>query len=107
MTATQARLALANAESDKCTLRAPTDIIELRNLVEVGDSINPLNPSAQSAAITVVDLSRLRVRAEVDERDIRYVKLGQRVNIISEFDQSLKLTGSVARIEAEMGQTHH
>jgi hypothetical protein len=29
-----------------------------------------------------------KVRAEVDERDIAYVELGQRANMISEFDKT-------------------
>ncbi len=102
--AAQAKQALANAELEKCTLRAPADIVVLRNFVEVGDSVNPLNPTSPIAAITVTDISKLRVRAEVDERDIGNVALGQRVNIISEFDKSLQLQGTVARIEKEMGR---
>ncbi len=101
---TQAKLAQANAEVEKCTLRAPANIIVLRNLVEAGDSINPLNPTTSTAAITVADISRHRVRAEVDERDISYIKLGQRVSVISEFDKSLQLSGKVSHIESEMGR---
>lgn len=102
--AAQARLAFANAEAEKCTFRAPSNIVVLRNFVEVGDSINPLNPLTLGSAMTVADLSRLRVRAEVDERDVSFVKLGQRVNIISEFDKSLQLVGTVALVQAEMGR---
>jgi multidrug resistance efflux pump len=49
-------------------------------------------------------MSRLRVRAEVDERDISHVKIGQRVSIISEFDKSLQLKGNISQIENEMGR---
>jgi hypothetical protein len=54
------------------------------------DDINPINPLAPVAAITVANISKLKVRAEINERAIANVKLSQRVNIISEFDKTLQ-----------------
>ena len=73
-----------------------------RNLVEIGDTINKINPTSPIVGGNVADSSRLRLRAEIDERDICNMKLGQHVNIISEFDRSLQPTGKDSQVEAEM-----
>jgi HlyD family secretion protein len=101
VSAEQARVSQLQAEADKCVIRAPADVTVLRNFVEVGDAFIP---GTMPAVISVANLSTRRVRAEVDERDVRRIRIGQTVSIISEYNSSLKLSGKVVRIEGAMGR---
>lgn len=97
----QGRLAYAKAESEKCVLRAPADLTVLKTLLERGDavSVTPLQ-----VAVTVAQLGKMKVRAEVDERFIERLKLGQSVNIVSDFNPGLKMAGKLVSREAQMGR---
>jgi len=97
----QARVQIAKAEAEKCVLRAPSNATVLKVNVERGDVISVTPPLT---AITLSDLARLRVRAEVDERFVERVRPGQPVTITSEFNAKLKLAGKVAAREAQMGR---
>jgi RND family efflux transporter MFP subunit len=74
----QAQVALDSARlaQERATLRAPFDSVVSRVDVEVGESVGPQTP-----VITLVDDSRFRVEADVDEADIGWVELGQEVQI--------------------------
>ncbi len=54
--------------------------------------------------ITVADLTRLRVRAEVDEIDIGKVRLGQSARAESDSFPGLVLKGRVVRLGKTMGR---
>ena len=97
----QARVQMARAEADKCLLRAPAAATVLKVNVEPGDVLAVTPPLV---AVTLGDLTRLRVRAEVDERFVERVKVGQPVTVTSEFNSRLKLGGKVAAREAQMGR---
>lgn len=99
--AAAARLQLARAETGKCVLRAPADATVLRVDVERGDVVSITPPKI---AVTLSDLSRLRVRAEVDERFVERVRIGQPVTISSDFNLRLKLPGKVVARENQMGR---
>ena len=98
---TQAKLSWAKAEAEKCVLRAPADATVLKVTVERGDVVSITPPQT---AITLSDLTKLRVRAEVDERFIDRIKLGQAVTITSDFNPKLRVPGKVAAREAQMGR---
>ena len=82
-------------------MRAPSTAMVLKVNIERGDVISVSPPLT---AITLSDLARLRVRAEVDERFVERVRPGQPVTITSEFNAKLKLAGKVAAREAQMGR---
>jgi HlyD family secretion protein len=95
------KVALGKAEVEKCLLRAPTDATILKVTIERGDVVSITPPQI---AITLSDLTRLRVRAEVDERFIDRIKIGQSVTITSDFNPKLRMPGKVAAREAQMGR---
>ena len=97
----QAKLSLAKAEADKCVLRAPADTTVLKVLVERGDVVSITPPQT---ALTLSDTTKIRVRAEVDERYVDRVKAGQTVTITSDFNPKLRVSGKVASREAQMGR---
>lgn len=96
-----AKLALAKAEAEKCVLRAPADTTVLKVLVERGDVVAITPPQM---VITLADLTRLRVRAEVDERFVDRVRIGQAVTVTSDFNPKLRMSGKVVAREAQMGR---
>jgi HlyD family secretion protein len=71
-------LTVAEAALDKMTIRAPSDGIVLQLNAKVGELATPSEPRP---LLVLGDLSALRVRAEVDERDIGDVKIGQAVMV--------------------------
>lgn len=91
----------AEAEAEKCILRAPADSTVLKVLVERGDVVAITPPQT---AVTLSDVTKLRVRAEVDERFVERVKIGQAVTITSEFNPKLRHAGKVVALEAQMGR---
>ena len=97
----QAGIQMAKAEAEKCVLRAPSNATVLKVNIERGDVISVTPPLI---AMTLSDLAKPRVRAEVDERFVERVKAGQPVTITSEFNSKLRLAGKVATREAQMGR---
>ena len=71
-------LRLAFVELDRLTIRAPIAGTVLVVNAKVGELATPSSPQP---LISLGDLSTLRVRAEVDERDVGKIKLGQKVVI--------------------------
>jgi RND family efflux transporter MFP subunit len=91
----QAQVALDSARlaRERATLRAPFDGIISRVGVEVGEFVGP-----QAPAITLVDDSRFRVEADVDEADIGWVDIGQEVWITLDAFPGHVLTGTVTAV---------
>ena len=67
------------AESAKYRIMAPIDGVVIARHAEPGETVTP-----GSSLATIVDLSRLRVEAEVDEFDIAGVTLGAKATITAE-----------------------
>jgi multidrug resistance efflux pump len=86
---------------DKTQIRAPFAGTILRTLLKPGESFSTLVPRP---ILVLADTSHLRVRAEVDERDVRRVFLGQRVVIRAEGWESPDATGRVTRLAVQMGR---
>jgi HlyD family secretion protein len=63
----------------KATLRAPIDGVVTARPVENGETVTP-----GARVLTVSDLSRIRIEAEVDEFDAGRVALGARVTVTAE-----------------------
>lgn len=85
----------------KCAVRAPIGGTVLRVHVEAGEAVSTLFPQP---IVSLADSSRLRVRAEVDERDLSRIHTGQRVSVSAPAFAGREFGGSVARIAAQMGR---
>ena len=85
----------ARAALDKATIRAPIDGTVLQVYVKAGELTAMASPQP---LLLVGDLSALRVRAELDERDLGSVKLGQAVSVRAAAFPGREFEGSVASI---------
>jgi HlyD family secretion protein len=96
----RAQLAEANFQVELHTIRAPADGTIVRRYANPGSGASTFSVTAmfqlQPAALRIV-------RAEVEERSINAVEIGQKVEIVPESDQQAKYPGQVIRIAAVMG----
>ncbi len=96
----RAQLAEANYQVELHTIRAPADGIIVRRYA---------NPGSGASTFSVTAMFQLQpnalriVRAEVEERSINAVKVGQKVEIVPESDQTASYPGVVIRIAGVMG----
>lgn len=104
----RANLALAQAKLEeersllaKQELRSPIDGVVLRRYMKSGETIaiQPLMP-----IVEVADMSRLRVRAEIDETDVAHVAAGDQVWVSAEGYPGQRFRGEVSRISPRMGR---
>lgn len=86
---------LAVTQLDLLTIRAPIASTVLQLNAKVGELAAP---SAPRPLVTLGDLSRLRVRAELDERDIGKVKPGDKVAVHADAFHDREFAGKVAAI---------
>jgi RND family efflux transporter MFP subunit len=91
--AAKAAIDRLEAESAKYRIVAPIDGVVIERLSEPGETVNVAAP-----LMTIVDLSRLRVEAEVDEFDIELVALGASATITAEGYQARRFLGEVEEI---------
>lgn len=94
--AAQAQLDLAELEIERCELIAPCDGVIVDMTIEAGEMVRP--ETTHPAAI-IVDDSRIRVKAFVEEPDANQLKAGQSVEILirGESDKA-PLRGTVERV---------
>ena len=86
---------------EKTLVRAPISGTVLRTLLKPGESFSTLVPRP---ILSLADTSRLRVRAEVDEREVGRVFVGQRVTVSTDAWQGPGVPGVVTRLGAAMGR---
>jgi ABC exporter DevB family membrane fusion protein len=94
-------LRAAEEQAAKCAIRAPAAGTVLRVAIHAGETVSSLVPRA---LFLLADTSRLRVRAEVDERDIGRVRLGQPVRVTADAMGPAVLTGKVLSLSPVMGR---
>jgi HlyD family secretion protein len=94
-------LAVTEAELEKTVLRAPLPGTIIRKNMRVGEAVSSFQVMP---VVTLADMTRLRVRAEVDEVDIARVRVGQRVEIHALSRDDAPLRGSVIRLGKTMGR---
>jgi HlyD family secretion protein len=99
--AAKEQVAVARERVDKCTVRAPIDGTILRVFARSGESFSTLAPRP---IVSMANLSRKRVRAEIDERDIGKISVGQRVIISADAYGSREFAGTVERVATVMGR---
>ena len=91
----RAELAVAVANLEKTKLRAPQNGTVLLVRKRIGESVST---SADDAVFVVADVSHLRVRVELNERDVGRVNTGQHVVIKSEAYSGVRFEGHVTSI---------
>ena len=85
----------------KTFVRSPINGVVLRKHRNRGEMVDE---SAESPIVTLGDLSRLRVRAEVDESDIAAIATGQKAYITAEAYGSKRFTGTLTRVASALGK---
>jgi HlyD family secretion protein len=85
----------------KCQIAAPIDGTVLRVYARRGESFSTVTPRP---LFSLADTSARHIKAEVDERDVDKLSVGQMVIIQADALEGRKLRGSVARISAMMGR---
>ena len=88
-------LRLAIVELDRLTIRAPIAGTVLLVNAKVGELAAPSSPQP---LISLGDLSTLRVRAELDERDVGKIKLGHKVVVRADAFRGREFAGKVSAI---------
>ena len=99
--AAEGRVQTVQERIGKCSIRAPIDGTILRVYARPGESFSTVTPRP---LFSLADTSGRRVKAEVDERDVDKVLVGQKVIIRADALAGKKLSGSVGRISALMGR---
>ena len=89
----RSELLAIEAAIEKMTIRAPITGTVLQMNAKVGELATP---SATQPLLVLADVSALRVRAEVDERDIEEVKVGQPVAVRPVAFRDREFSGTVS-----------
>src|SRR5882724_4452157 len=99
--AAEGRVRTAQQRIGKCAIEAPIDGTVLRVYARRGESFSTITPRP---LFSLADTSTRHIKAEVDERDVDKLSVGQNVIIQADALEGKKLRGSVARISAMMGR---
>jgi HlyD family secretion protein len=99
--AAEGRVHTAQERIGKCSIVAPIDGTILRVYARRGESFSTVTPRP---LFSLADTSSRHIKAEIDERDVDKVSLGQKVVIQADALDGKKLNGSVTRISAMMGR---
>jgi HlyD family secretion protein len=97
----EARVRTAQANLEKTIIRAPITGIVLRKRLKDGESVSPEN---QTGIVSLADVSALRVRVDLDERDVAKVKENQAAFVTADAYGEQKFTGKVVRIGQILGR---
>ena len=97
----RARFDEARARQERLTVRAPRAATVLQVVVRQGEYYNTLGGGH---LVTIGDLSKLRVRVDVYERDVGKVALGQRGAVTVEAFGDRRFSGKVVDIARRMGR---
>jgi multidrug resistance efflux pump len=95
------RVRTSQQRIDKCSILAPIDGTILRLYARPGESFSTVTPHP---LFSIADTSIRQIRAEIDERDVDKVYVGQKVLIQADALDGRKLNGLVSRISSIMGR---
>jgi ABC exporter DevB family membrane fusion protein len=101
LAAAQAEHEQAKAAFEKTVIRAPVDGIVLKRDLREGETVVALSPIPLAR---IGDMSRLYVRADIDELDIGRVVVGQVAHVVSDAFPGQQFTGKVVRVAQRMGR---
>ncbi len=96
----RAELALAENALERTRIRAPFDGTVLNIYARAGEVTAP---TPESALLVFGDLSKLRVRAELEERDVAKVRVGQKVVVRADAFPDREFEGTVTEIASTLG----
>jgi HlyD family secretion protein len=96
----RAELTLAEAELEKTRIRAPISGTVLQVQAKVGELAAP---SSEQPLVVLGDVSALRVRAELDEKDLVKIRVGQRAVVRADAFRDREFEGKVAAIDQIVG----
>lgn len=100
LAAARANLDQARALLAKTTIHAPIAGIVVHKYLHAGETASP----EAGPILTIADVSRLRVRAEIDEADIGSVHVGESAYVTAPAYGDKKFTGHVIRIAPALGR---
>lgn len=100
LTAARSDLSLTEAALERTHIRAPSDGTVLQVGARVGETATP---SPEQALVIMGDVSTLRVRAEIEERDTAKVRIGQAVVVRSDAHPGKEFDGKVATLAQALG----
>lgn len=95
------RVRNVNERLSKCFVKAPISGTVLKTFMKPGETFSTFTPQP---IMSLADTSSMRVRAEVDERDLGHIRTGQQVIIRSDAFNGKTLSGRVNRIGSQMGR---
>jgi HlyD family secretion protein len=101
--ADRAKVTVAQQRFDDTRIRAPAAGTVLKINARAGEFEAP---GADTPLVVMGDTSLMRVRAEVDERDIAKVKVGQKAVIRDDAYPGVDFHGSVKEIAPALGVPH-
>ena len=99
MVAQQKQLAL---DLDNCSIRAPYSGYTARQLIDVGEWVNPGTPVYE-----LVDLNKLKVNVDLPERYFGHVEIGSSVSITVSGNTGAPVTGKVTGIAPNASEDTH
>jgi multidrug resistance efflux pump len=99
--AAEGRVRTVQERIGKCSISAPIDGTILRVYARRGESFSTVTPRP---LFSLADTSSRHIKAEIDERDVDKVSVGQKVVIQADALDGKRLNGSVVRISAMMGR---
>jgi len=99
--AAEGRVRTVQERIGKCSIPAPIDGTILRVYARRGESFSTVTPRP---LFSLADTSSRHIKAEIDERDVDKVSIGQKVVIQADALDGKRLNGSVVRISAMMGR---
>ena len=99
--AAEGRARMVQERIEKCSILAPIDGTVLRVYARRGESFSTVTPRP---LFSLADTSSRHIKAEIDERDVDKVTVGQKVVILADALDGKRLTGSVTRISTMMGR---
>ncbi|MBS1797484.1 MAG: efflux RND transporter periplasmic adaptor subunit [Acidobacteria bacterium] len=97
----EAGVRTAEAALAKTIVRAPFAGIVLRKRLKDGESVSPESPTG---IVTIADVSALRVRVDLDERDVARVRENQPAYFTAEAYGDRRFTGRVVRVGQILGR---
>jgi ABC exporter DevB family membrane fusion protein len=99
--AAEEQIRISAAKLNKCTIKAPLAGTVLQSHLKPGEAVSAVFPQP---IVSLADTSQLRVRAEVDERDIGRIYSGQPALILIDAFPQEQFRGSVSSLGALMGR---
>jgi HlyD family secretion protein len=100
LSAARAEVSLAESTLEKSHIRAPKSGTVLQVQAVAGETVQP---SPEQVLVTIGDVSSLRVRAELEERDIGKVRIGQRAVVRSDAFPGRDFEGTVSSMAQSLG----